>query len=106
MPGPYFRKIFVVQPSHDLSALKNYTDNIELLTTGYENAEDLAPKIELKLTEFDPDTDAFVPVGKLISTMISGMIIQKLVPDREIKIGIYRDRDYEFMSVGVMDAPF
>lgn len=104
MSEEYYRKIFVVEPSHDLSALKNYTDNIELLTTGYENPEDLSIKIENNLKDFDPSTDAFVPIGKLISTMLAGMILQRISRNMPIKVGIYKNRTYEFMSIGEINA--
>lgn len=104
MNEEHYRKIFVVEPSHDLSALKNHTDNIELLTTGYENPEDLPAKIKNNLKDFDPETDAFVPIGKLVSTMLAGMELQKKLRNAPIKVGIYKNRAYEFMSIGDPDG--
>jgi len=98
---PKYRKIFVVEPSHDLSALKSYTDNIELLTTGYENIDALIPKIESNLQGFDPMVDAFVPIGRLISTMLAGLILGKIAKDTPITVGIYKNKDYEFIPVEI-----
>jgi hypothetical protein len=100
----YYRKIFVVEPSHDLRALKKYTDEIVLITTGYEDIENIYEKVEVSAKEFDPSTDAFVPIGKLITTFIAGMVLQKLV-HVPIIVGIYKNKDYEFMEVGEINAP-
>lgn len=100
----YFRKIFVVEPSHDLSALQKYTDEIVLITTGYEKVSEIYKKVEESLKDFSVEHDAFVPVGKLLATLASGMIISKMfiVP---ITVGIYKNKDYEFIKIGdILDA--
>lgn len=104
MPDDQFRKIFVVEPSHDLSALKQHTDCIELLTTGYENLPDLQAKIDKNLNDFCPETDAFVPIGKLISTMLAGMTLQRMSNGAPITVGIFRNKSYEFIAIGEPDA--
>jgi hypothetical protein len=100
-----YRRIFVVQPSHDLSALKKYSDNIVLITTGYERDEDLPRKISEMLADFNPAYDAIVPIGKLISTMLTGMAIQAkcYALNSQVDIGMYREKDYEFLAMGVFE---
>lgn len=100
----HYRTIYVVEPSHDLTALKPYTDNIELLTSGYENVFDLAEKIQRNLASFDPKLDAIVPIGKLISTMLTGMVLRELVGNQPVRIGMYHNKDYEFIAIGAPDA--
>lgn len=99
----HYRKIFVVEPSHDLSALRKYTDEIVLITTGYENVTDIYKKVEESIKGFDPLLDAFVPVGKLVTTFAVGMALQKLV-NEPIIVGIYKNKDYEFMQIGELNA--
>lgn len=99
----HYRKIFVVEPSHDLSALTKYTDDIVLITTGYENVSDMYKKVEESIKGFDPLLDAFVPVGKLITTFVVGMVLQKLV-NNPITVGIYKNKDYEFIRIGDNNA--
>jgi hypothetical protein len=100
-----YRSIYVVEPSHDVSALKKYSDKIILLTTGYEETKDLPVTISNMLENFNPAYDAFVPIGKLISTMIAGMAIQEkcLEYNSQVDVGIYKNKDYEFVAMGVFN---
>ncbi len=101
---PRFKHIFVVEPSgHDFEQLKQYTGDIVFITSGYEQLEELPRKIAEALSKFNPLTDAFVPVGKLVSTMLAGIAIGKVLKLEdwsEVWVGIYREKDYKFMAVG------
>jgi hypothetical protein len=94
-----FRRIYVTEPSHDMSALKKYTDCIVFLTTGYEDLSILSDVAKIALNDFDPDQDAFVPIGKLITNVIIGMYVNE--KNLDIVVGLYRDKDYTFYTMEV-----
>jgi len=86
-----FRTLFVVEPSHDLSITKKYTDNVKFITTGTELVE-----------EFDPKLDAIIPMGRTSACLIAGLFIRSKIPKGEkVKIGIYRSDAYIFIDVEV-----
>lgn len=100
---PNFRKIFVIEASgHDLTPLKQYTSDIVLLTSGYEELCELPEKIDKIFEQFDPKRDAFVPIGKLASSFLAGISVGKILAKKdwtEIWLGIYRNKDYEFVAL-------
>ena len=98
-----FRKIFVVEPSHDVSALKAHTDEIIMMTTGYEDMQTLPAKITGSLRDFDPELDAIIPVGKIIASFVSGVVLARM-GQAPIWIGVYKDKRYTFLQVGDTDA--
>jgi hypothetical protein len=104
---PQFKHIFVVEPSgHDFEQLKQYTGDIVFITSGYEQIDELPKKIAAALSKFNPLTDAFVPVGKLISTLLAGMAVGRILKQNdwsEVWVGIYREKDYKFMAVGEIE---
>lgn len=86
----FFDKILVLQPTHDFSPLRKYSDRIEFLTTGYESSwAQVKSSLEKNLNGFDPDTDAIVAVGKVNSAVILGMVLQSRFPDKPIRFGQY-----------------
>jgi hypothetical protein len=93
-----FRKIFVAEPSHDVSGLKAHTDEIVFVTTGYQTIEKLPIEIAKNLEEFNPQQDAFVPLGKLVATFLISMFFVKKFPSSGIWIAIYRDKEYTFVN--------
>ena len=94
-----FHTIYVVEPSHDFSALKKYTDEIVFLSTGYEKLEDLPEIIRNNLNDFCAQTDAIVPVGKIIWTFVAGLVLAERKDNGKITVGIFSDRDYIFEEV-------
>lgn len=96
-----FRKLFIVEASHDLSMSKRYSNRIALLTDGGEKISELYGKIERGLLDFDPDTDAIIPMGKVVSCMIAGRVLSDMLPSNSvITIGVYRGDSYEFINMG------
>lgn len=98
-----FRKVLVLQDGHDFSALENYTDDIVFVTTGEETVRGAALAIREALEEFDPDTDAIVPVGKIAVSFLAGMLVTKMFPGKEITIGLYqsklsRTKEYKWLK--------
>ena len=95
-----FRKIYIVEPSHVLGAAKRYSKRISLLTDGGEKSSELKEKIEKALVDFDFSTDCLIPMGKVVSCMITGMVIMDMLPiGQALTIGVYRGDGYAFIEV-------
>ena len=98
----YFRKIFVAEPTHDFTALKQYSDDIVFVTTGLEDISRLGATVGRSMADFDPTEDAIIPVGKLATVMFIGMMILTKMMEKgseTFNFGIYRDKDYTFKTV-------
>ena len=96
---PKFRRIYVTAPSHDFNALRDYTDDIVFVTTGYEGLDKLGSAVKESLKDFNPATDAIIPVGKVVWVFVHGAILGSLNFDY-ITIGIFKDGDYSFFKIG------
>lgn len=100
MSDKMFRKVFVVEPSHDFSALTELCEKIVMLTTGYEQVGEVEETVRYSLSEFDPGKDAVLPVGRVTACVITGMVLRELfnVP---VALGTYsRDHGYRFTMYG------
>jgi len=104
MESPRFNRIFVVEPSHDFSALKPFCQEIVFLTTGYETANQLTKTIahNLYLQKFDPEMDAVLPVGRVVACVVTGIILGRSHQNKSIWLGTYsREEGYRFMKESV-----
>lgn len=100
-----FRKVFVVEPSHDFSALIDLCDEIVFLTTGYETLDQLPKAIlnALVVGEFTPSMDAVLPVGKVTACLATGMVLRSITRE-PIFVGSYSKRNgYQFSTQGASD---
>lgn len=97
----WFRTLYIVEPSHDLSVVKDYTDNIKFITTGTELVEGLAERVSASLEDFDPEEDAIIPMGRTSACLITGLILRSKIPKGgTVKIGVYKkDSKYVFVKV-------
>lgn len=96
-----FRKLFIVEASHDLSMSKRYSNRISLLTDGGEKVSELYEKIERGLLDFDPGSDAVIPMGRVVSCLVTGMVLSDMFSSNAvITIGVYRGDSYEFIQMG------
>lgn len=97
-----FRHAYVLKPSFNFSPLKPYCEKIMYATEGYaDNLEDIRKELETSLSEFDDERDVLVPVGAAWTNLVAGMVIQRLIMQREqrrpsIALGIFSDGDYNF----------
>lgn len=97
--GNSFRKIFIVQSTqHDISALTRYSDSLIYLSSGYEETEHLYRTFTRALEDFDPDTDAIIPIGKLIPNVFLGSLLASFP---RVILGVYdgKNKDYYFEEV-------
>lgn len=95
-----FDTIYVVEPSHDFSALKPYCKRIAFLTTGYETPDELEDTIRQNFDGFNPLTDAILPVGRVVSCLITGYVLTDRVPHW---VGTYSKQanpPYRFTHIG------
>lgn len=112
---PKFRKLFVVEPTHDISILSKYCNQVVFLTNGEEKTEELAQKIPLMLKDFNPDEDALIPMGRVASCTIAGIAISTLISRDHfrtderigtdhnpiIMVGLYRGSEYSFIGMEI-----
>jgi hypothetical protein len=98
-----FRKIFVIEPTHDVGILKRYTDTIKFISNGSEKVEDLPDRIESSLQDFDPLKDAVVAMGRVSACMLTGFFLAKLFPKDIIMYGIYNNDNYLFLEANCED---
>lgn len=99
-----FRKLFVVEPSHDVSVLSKYSSNIIFLGDSEEKIVDLPNKMKKYLEDFDPDLDAIIPMGRVSSCVLAGLLVGSKLTYSDpiiIMIGIYKNEEYIFIPVEV-----
>lgn len=94
-----FRKIFLVEPTHDFSVAKKYTDTVVFMTDGSERAEALDDKIASILEGFDPEQDAVVSMGRTVACLVAGIMIGSAFPGFDLTFGIFRGDAYEFITI-------
>jgi len=96
-----FRKVFVVEPVHDTSVFKKYTSNVTFLLRGDERAIDMQERIRENLSEFNPEQDAFISMGRTTACIIAGLEISRFVgAGSKVKLGIFQgEGDYIFIEV-------
>lgn len=83
----------------DLTPLTEFSSDIRYIASGYEVYPDMLLNLDALLKDFNPDTDAIVPVGRVIPAFLIGMRIQRLFPDKTITIGIYANKTYTFIRL-------
>lgn len=94
-----FRKIFIVDPSHDVSLASKYTSNLVFITNGDENLEDLPEVVSKNLEDFNPSVDALIPMGKVSTCLLVGLTLTaKVGPNIPIVVGIFRKDSYTFVE--------
>jgi len=108
-----FRKLFVVEPSHDVSILGKYSAQVVFLTSSEDKVEELSEKIRENLYEFDPNRDAIIPMGRVSSCMMTGMFIGRFIEELHktfpesinyrpvVTMGIYKGDSYIFIPVEI-----
>ena len=101
MNGKQFRKIFVVEPAHDLSALIEFGEDITYVFNRYEQVDDMLSKAQSSLREFNPETDAFVPIGRVTACSVAGMVLSKMTGNKPVNFGIYKNGVYRFIKMGI-----
>jgi hypothetical protein len=94
-----FRRIFVIDPSHDVSKLKQHTSEIKLITRGDERSEDIEETIVKSLADFDPACDAIIPMGKVVVSFVTGVVLGKMFPSIGVTVGIYGNEKYQFIEL-------
>jgi|SRR3990172_6365387 len=94
-----FRRIYVVEPRYNVQLIEKYADSVEFLTNGTDHVSDLRDMIKRNLTDFDPETDALITMGRAVACLITGLIVREIWPSEKISFGIYRGDSYEFMKI-------
>lgn len=94
-----YRTIYVAEPGHDVSALREHTGRIKFITSGLELLPELIVSVQDGLKEFDPRTDAIVPVGKVTTCLVIGSILKERFGKQPINIAVYREKNYTFYQL-------
>jgi len=100
MANDKYRTAYVTQFSgYDFSALLGFCDRIEFLTSVYDPKLDLRGILSDRLKGFDPLLDVIVPVGSVPANFLTGHIIAGLCPGKKIRVAIYQEQSYHFVTV-------
>jgi hypothetical protein len=97
----HYRTIYVVQPTHDLSDTRDFTNNLRFITNGNELVENLLPVIRESLKDFDPDQDAILAMGRVSANVLVGMILREKFPSKLIDLGIRNNESYQFIELEI-----
>jgi len=89
-----FKTVWVTEPSRDFSKVYLYTADVQFLCNGHETGAERDANIQRAVDQFDPDTDAWVPVGRMVTVANAGLAFGRAFPDRRITLGIYYKGDY------------
>lgn len=104
-----FEKIFVVEPAHEVSILSKYSSQIIFVTDGGDKIEDISNRIESLIKDFNPDTDAIIPMGRAPSNFLAGLslvryLIFQFITQKKVNtpvcitFGVYRNEEYTFIT--------
>jgi len=94
-----FRTLYVVDPTHDVSIAKDYSESVVFISSGDEQIEDLEDRMMRILFSFDPRQDAIIPMGKVTVCLLTGIVLGRLFPFDKIAFGVYKDGEYKFIRV-------
>ena len=106
-----FKRIFVIEPAHDISKLSEFSDDIRIVCDGSSRVSESFDVILSNILDFDYRTDAIIPMGRTTICTISGIafILKTLADMCEEKyeekvfftIGVFTNSGYIFESIGV-----
>jgi hypothetical protein len=103
-----FKTIYVVEPAHSINALKKYADDVVFISDLGISVSCLYEHILGELSEFNPETDALIPMGRASACTIAGIVVvlasilnmKKFnIPKVFISIGVYKDERYFFERI-------
>lgn len=93
-----FRTAFVIEKGklNDLSALEKHAIKIKYVLNGTEQDLEIVDAIRENFVGYSPGADVIIPTGRVISSLLFGYLLEPWI---EITIGIYRDKDYTFLTI-------
>jgi len=94
-----FRRIYVVEPAHDVTKLSKHTNEIRFLTSGDEPSDKLFEHILKAISDFNPKCDAILPIGRVMTNVLVGLAIGECFTDSPYTFLTYKDGDYNAMEV-------
>lgn len=103
MTTPYRTAFIAMNSGHDFIRVKqDLAANIVFVTTGYEAEEDLLPAIEKSLESFDPEQDIIVPVGKVMTNALIGLVLGKL--GKQPVFAYWQEQQYHTLDTEVSNV--
>jgi hypothetical protein len=94
-----FKTVWVTEPGKDFSNAMEHADRIEFICNGFEKGEDRATNIKAAVARFDPATDAWIPVGRMLAVAQTGLELARAYPTAAIRIGVYREGEYTWQEM-------
>lgn len=95
-----FRKAYVAQNTqHDFSDLRDISDEIVFVTTGYEDEGNLHTTVEKSLVDFDPNRDVIVPVGNVFVNLLVGQVLGRKDKYGSYRVALFRGKEYHVRTV-------
>lgn len=91
-----FRSAYVTDPTHDMSAISAWVEDIHFILKGTETYAEIPAAVAQALKDFSPEKDVIIPVGGIVANFVMAMILTNML-DRSVTltIGSYR-KGYEF----------
>ena len=95
-----FRTAYVIEKGrlHNKSAIEPYAEEVRYILTGSESNDEIALGLKEHFLAFDATKDVIILAGRVLSSFMFGYFIG-FVP--AFYVGIYHDKTYSFMKVGL-----
>lgn len=84
-----FRTLWIAQPGKDYQQLHQFADELRFITNGFETDADRAANIAEAVRLYDPEVDAWIPVGLLVTSVQFAAALVRRYPGRPIHIGLW-----------------
>lgn len=94
-----FRVVWVMEPGKDFSSAMPDAEDIQFICNGFERGDDRTRNIKEAVNKFNPATDAWIPVGRMMSVAQTGLELARTYPNDKIVIGVYKDGEYTWQPI-------
>lgn len=91
-----FRKILIAEPGKDFGALAGLAADTSFVCKGFEQDTEQDREIDKALTDFDPEQDAVVPVGRLSVVTRLFLELGRRYPEHRVVVGVYQHQNGEY----------
>lgn len=98
-PDTKFRTVWVTEPGKDFSPALDVSEGIKFVCNGYEQGDGRDGNIAEAVSRFDPEVDAWIPVGRVLTIAKTALELARRFPDKAIVVGIYREGEYTWQKM-------
>ena len=94
-----FRTVLITEPGKDFSMVLEEAERIQYACNGFEDPERMTENIQDAVKDFDPEKDAWIPVGRIAAVAEIALTMARMYPDARICIGVYAKGEYTWQRV-------